>query len=186
MSITYPVILADPPWSYRVYHESDDLAVRGLATRHYPTMTLAAIEALPVADLAAPDAALFLWVTMPCLPEGLAVLRSWGFTYKTCAFSWLKTTKAGRPCFGTGHYTRANTELCLLGTRGRVRRRDAPDARNVEQVILAPRREHSRKPDEQYARIERLFGGPYLELFARHEQPCWDTLGNETTKFSIA
>lgn len=183
----YSCILADPPWAYRVYDKSTNHDVRGLASRHYPTMGLEAIKALPVGDMASRDAALFLWVTMPCLPDGIDVMRAWGFTYKTCAFSWVKLTKGGKPSFGVGHYTRSNTELCLLGTKGRIRRRDALDARNVEQVILSARRQHSRKPDAVYERIERLFDGPKVELFARQQWPGWDTAySHEIGKFGEA
>ncbi len=92
--------------------------------------------------------------------------------------------KSGQPAFGTGHYTRANTELCLLGIKGRMQRRDALDARNVEQVIMSPRRQHSGKPDEAYTRIERMFDGPKIELFARQHRAGWDTAyAHEVGKF---
>lgn len=181
----YSVILADPPWSYRVYTGKSGKAkqgragMRGVATRHYQTLPVDTIAQVPVADLAAIDCALLMWATMPCLPEAFDLMAAWGFTYKTTAFTWVKQNRDGSPCTGLGHYTRGNADLCLLGTRGQVRRQ----ARNVSSVILSRRREHSRKPDEQYERIMRLFNGPYLEIFARQQWPGWDVWGNQAGKF---
>jgi len=171
---TYDCILADPPWQYRVYYKSD--AAHGAAEAHYPTMKLDEIKALPVVDIAAKDCALFLWVTMPCLQEGLEVLKAWGFRYKTMAFTWVKLNRDGTPWFGLGHWTRGNPELCLLGTRGKVKR----IARNVPQLIMSQRQEHSRKPKEQYERIARLIEPKNpIELFARRKERGWDVWGNE-------
>lgn len=169
----YSVIYADPPWTFNVWSgEGKDRA----AENHYPTMTQSEIEALPVADMAADDCALFMWAVMPQLPEALAVIKAWGFTYKTCAFTWVKTTKDGeRPAMGMGYWTRANAEVCLLATKGSPTRLNA----DVAQVITSPRMEHSRKPDEAAARIERLLGGPYIELFARRPRAGWDVWGNQ-------
>jgi N6-adenosine-specific RNA methylase IME4 len=174
----YRVILADPAWQYRVYDAGD--AAHGAARSHYDTMPLDAIRRLPIAALAAPSCALLLWATMPCLPDALTVMQAWGFDFKTVAFTWIKLTQRGLPAVGLGHYTRGNAELCLLGTRGRPQRR----ARDVAQVIHTRRRQHSRKPDEQYPRIMRLFDGPYVEIFARQQWPGWDVWGNETTKYA--
>lgn len=174
----YRVILADPPWKYRVYDGADS-SKHGPAAKHYKTLPLDYIKSLPVSTLAHKDCALFLWATMPCLPEALEVMKSWEFQYKTVAFTWVKLNKNGTPWFGLGHYTRGNAELCLLGTRGRPKRK----AKNVRQVILSQRREHSRKPDEQYERIMNLFGGPYIELFARQQYPGWDVWGNQVDLF---
>lgn len=148
-------------------------------------MPLSEIKALPVADLAEDDCVLFLWVTPPCLPEGLEVIKAWGFRYVTKGFNWVKTYPSGKLVMGLGHYTRANSEDCLLAVKGSPKRLD----KSVSQVIwenmpetetlITPLREHSRKPDEQYLRIERLFGGPYLELFARRCWPGWDVWGNQ-------
>ncbi|MBF6588955.1 MAG: adenine methyltransferase [Ktedonobacterales bacterium] len=177
----YRVILANPPWSYRVWSTPKPLMKRDgsrldgkrVAAAHYSTMSLEQITRLPVSTFAARDSALFLWVTMPCLPDGLAVLDAWGFTYKTVAFTWVKTNRTtGNYYTGLGHYTRGNAEVCLLGTRGNGVKRQA---RDVPQIIETPKRQHSRKPDEQYGRIMRLFDGPYLELFARQQWPGWDT-----------
>jgi N6-adenosine-specific RNA methylase IME4 len=164
----YPVLLVDPPWhevtwSYKGRGRS--------ASAHYNTMTLDAIKALPVAELAARDAWLFLWVTWPMLRLGMEVIDTWGFTYSSNAFTWLKTTKKGLPYMHGGHTTRKCTELCLLAKRGKGLPRKS---RSVRDVILARPREPHRKPDEQYERIEALYDGPYLELFARFRRPGWD------------
>lgn len=173
--VQYRVILADPPWRYytaanwRLRRKGIDVP-----NSHYDTMTPAQITALPVGELACPDnAALFLWATMPLLEEGIETIRAWGFRCVTAAFAWVKVNRDGTPFVGLGQYTRSNVELCLLGVRGRMQRHRLD--RGVPQVIVAPVREHSRKPTEVYARIERLFAGPYLELFSRSCPPNWDT-----------
>lgn len=168
----YGVIYADPPWTFKVWSgEGKDRA----AENHYPTMTQAEIEALPVGDLAADDCALFLWAVWPQLPEALAVIEAWGFTYKTCAFVWAKSTKDGeRFATGMGYWTRANSEVCLLATRGSPKRLNA----DVHQIV-SPRTEHSRKPDEVPERIVRLVDGPYIELFARRPRAGWHVWGNQ-------
>lgn len=184
----YHVILADPPWQYRVLRPGMKVRESGpynslawFGVPSYAQMPLDAIKALPIRGLAARDCALFLWVTMPCLPEGLAVMAAWGFTYRCVAFTWIKTNRStGRLHMGLGHYTRGNAELCLLGTRGKMRRK----AVDVEQIIVSSKRQHSRKPDETYGRIERLFDGPYVELFARSRPPGWDTaFSNQAGRF---
>ena len=148
-------------------------------------MTMHDIKALPVADLCADDCALFMWVVWPTLPDAIDVLRAWGFEYKTCAFTWMKANQyklfalEEDVYMGLGYWTRANSEVCLLGTRGKPKR----IAPNVRQGIIEPRREHSRKPDCVHERIESLVKGPYLELFARTRRHGWDAWGNETDKF---
>lgn len=120
-----PIVYADPPWSYSNQG-------RGAAGNHYATMNLDAIKALPIADLASPDAVLFLWATMPLLPEALDVGRAWGFEYKTCAFTWVKYhEKSGKPAMGGGMWTRANVELCLLFVRGEPPRRVSAAVRQL-------------------------------------------------------
>jgi len=180
----YGVIYADPPWSFATYSAKG----KGRAAdAHYACLSFAEIAALPVASWAAPDSILLLWVTDPLLPKGLALIEAWGFTYKTVGFYWAKLNKrAPRLTFtsrdfftGLGFWTRANAEQCLLATRGSPKRH----ARDVRRLVVAPRREHSRKPDEMYERIERLAGGPYLELFARASRPGWDAWGREAGLF---
>jgi N6-adenosine-specific RNA methylase IME4 len=171
----YSVIYADPPWSYEIRNGAGtDRAVEN----HYPTMALEELEALPVGSLAADDCALFVWAVMPQLPEALRLISTWGFEYKTCAFVWTKLTQDEdhRYATGMGNWTRANAEVCLIGTRGSPVRRNA----DVHQIVAAPRMEHSRKPDEVAARIERLVPGPYIELFARGQRDGWDVWGKQS------
>ena len=140
-------------------------------------MGMADICALPVADIAAPDCALFMWVTFPTLPDAFKVLEAWGFTYKTVAFVWVKRNKKSPSWFwGLGHWTRANAEMCLLATRGKPKRISAA----VHQIIDSPIEEHSKKPDETRTSIVELVGDlPRIELFARQTAPGWDVWGNE-------
>ena len=132
---------------------------------------------MPVADLAAPDSALFLWATFPQLPEALRLIEAWGFNYKSVAFVWLKKNKKADSWFyGLGFWTRGNAEICLLATRGHPKRANA----GVHQVILSHIEEHSKKPEEARSRIVRLMGDvPRIELFARSRAPGWDVWGNE-------
>ena len=158
----YSVILADPPW---------DVQQKGAygAERHYSLMSLERIKALPVEDLAANDAHLWLWVTNATLREGYDVMESWGFTPRS-PLTWIK------PRFTLGVYLRNATEHLILGTRGKapVKFKSQPT------WMFAPLQDHSHKPEEQYAVIERVSGeGPRLELFARRRQPGWDVWGNE-------
>lgn len=117
----YSIIYADPPWKY-----NDRMVMKGVhgnirgAESFYNTMTLEDIKALPVKEISEKNAILFLWVTMPFLPQTQEVMESWGFKYKTCGFTWIKTTKTGKIHTGMGHYTRGNAELCLIGVRGGV------------------------------------------------------------------
>lgn len=170
----YNVIYADPPWEYKTYSKKG----KGRsAERHYPTMTLEQIKALPVADIAADDCTLFMWTTTPLLEDSFAVLRAWGFQYKTVAFVWVKQNKKSDGLFwGMGHWTRANAELCILATKGRPKRESA----SVHQVIISHIEEHSKKPNETRERIVKLVGDlPRVELFARQKADGWDSWGNE-------
>ena len=173
----YAAILADPPWQFNAY--SGPRVAQRSAHQHYklsPFEELAAFD-VPSAD----NCALFLWVVDSHLDQGIELMKRWGFDFKTIAFIWVKTCKSdpSRPRMGMGLWTRKQAEICILGTRGKVPRRD----KGVRQVIMAPRREHSRKPDEIYERIERLVDGPYLEMFARQSRPGWDARGDEVGKF---
>lgn len=198
----YGVILADPPWTFITRSTNG----KGRSPeQHYGCMDLLAIKQLPIAPLAKRDCALFLWVTDPHLKLGMEVMEAWDFTYKTVGHYWVKRNKNARPIAyrdeytglinqddrgtplwtddqfftGMGYWTRANPEQCLYGTRGNPHRLH----KDVRKLIVSKRREHSRKPDETYPRIERLLPGPYLELFARTAQPGWDSWGNEVGKF---
>ena len=180
----YGVIYADPPW--RFYNYSGKGEGRN-AVAHYDCLTFEQICAFPAAKNAAKDCVLFLWAVDPLLPRALKVIEAWGFTFKTVGFYWAKVNKrADRQCLteadfftGLGYWTRANVEQCLLATRGTPPRL----AKDVRCLIVSKRREHSRKPEEVFARIERLAGGPYLELFSRSSRPGWDSWGKETGLF---
>ncbi len=161
---TFATILADPPW---------DVLQRGGrgAHRHYPLMTAEQIAALPVGKLTSVDAHLWLWVTNSTLFAGRSVMEAWGFTYRSC-LTWVK------PGLGLGSsYLRNNTEHLLFGTKGK-----APILyRSQPTWLFAPKQDHSHKPEEQYAVIERCSPGPYLELFARRKRQGWQVWGNEVT-----
>jgi N6-adenosine-specific RNA methylase IME4/ParB-like chromosome segregation protein Spo0J len=168
----YNIIYADPPWKHDAWGAGNKAP-----NLHYPTMTTEEISALPISELADNDCALFLWATYPHLPEALQVIKAWGFDYSTAAFVWVKKNKtADTPFFGCGAWTRANSEICLLATRGHVQRLDA----SISQIIQAPIEEHSKKPDIVRELIERLVGKlPRIELFCRHPAVGWDIWGNE-------
>lgn len=171
----YSIIYADPPWTFKTYSPKGQ--EHKSAAAHYPCMIKEDIQALPVDRIAADDCVLFLWVTFPCLEEGLELIRKWGFTYKTCGFTWVKRNKKSDTWFwGLGYWTRANAEICLLATRGNPKR----VSKSVHQVVDARIREHSRKPDEVRDRIVALCGDlPRIELFARQTVPGWDCWGDE-------
>lgn len=158
-------------------------------------MALADIKALPVQATAARDCVLLLWAIDPMIPQAFDVAAAWGFEYRTVGFYWIKQRIAGWPStavdtipqnklfpMSTGYWSRANPEQCLLFTRGKPRRLSP----SVPRLIIAPRREHSRKPDEIYPRTEALCGGPRLELFARTTRPGWTAWGNQTERFAEA
>jgi N6-adenosine-specific RNA methylase IME4 len=171
----YNIIYADPPWTFRTYSNKG----KGRsAEKHYNCMTKEGIQNLPVKDICDKNCVLFLWVTYPCLKEGLELIEKWGFTYKTCAFSWIKLNKKNdRPFTGMGYYTRANNEICLLATKGKPLKRQS---KAVKQVVLSKIEEHSKKPEEIRDRIVELFGDlPRIELFARQHAEGWDCWGNE-------
>ena len=175
----YQVIYADPPWSYN----SGKPHARGRgAELHYPTMKPHEIMELDVNCLADTNCILFMWTTAPMMDLAMNVITAWGFTYKTMAFTWIKTCKTKEGfVWGGGQYTRSNPEFCLLATKGKPRRVSA----SVHSVIPEPRREHSRKPDVARDRIVQLMGDiPRIELFAREQALGWDAWGNDTEKFN--
>lgn len=173
----YDVILADPPWQFRVWNK--DTGQERSAEAYYPTMSPDELAHLPIKEMAATNCALFLWCVWPSLLEAVpVVLSGWKFDYKTIAWVWVKAKRSGfGHHFGMGYYTRANSEPCLLAVRGTM----PVAAHDVLALIYAPVRKHSQKPDEQYAKIERLYpGAKRLELFARHKNHAgWDYWGNE-------
>ena len=177
MSIPFPnkqyqVIYADPPWSFKVWSDKG----KGRSPK-YAVMNKLDIQRLEIQSLADDNCVLFLWVTFPCLEEGLALIKAWGFTYKTCAFTWVKRNKKSPSWFwGLGYWTRANVELCLLATKGKPKRVSS----SVHQVVDTPVEIHSKKPDEVRHRIVKLMGDvPRIELFARQKTEGWDVWGNE-------
>lgn len=177
--LRYGVILADPAWMFALRSPKGEAKS---PQAQYRCMPLADIQALPVSQLAAPDCACIMWATAPILPQALATLDAWGFTFKS-AGSWAKQSPTGASWgFGPGYIYRSAAEFWLLGTIGRPVQR----SRSIRNLIVAPRREHSRKPDQMHTDIEALFDGPYVELFARSQRPGWDCWGNETTKFEAA
>lgn len=171
----YNIIYADPPWHYNARNNPNTKFSRGVHS-YYPTMSVDEICSLPVAELADENCALILWVTFPRLKEGIRVLEAWGFRYVTVVFNWFKVNKSGTPFFGVGYYTKSNSEIALLGVKGKMK----PISNYVSQVVISPREEHSKKPDSVRDKIIELFGDiPRIELFARHTTPGWDVWGNE-------
>lgn len=177
----YRIILADPPWHFQNWNgKPGELTPgqqrRGNAQSHYATMSQAEICNLKIP--AYENSVLFVWACWPLLPEAMQAIAAWGFQYKTLAWVWVKLNPSSVGFhFGMGYYTRANSEPCLLAMRGHVPK---PKARDVQALICSSVREHSRKPDEQYAKIERLYPeGPYLEMFARRKRDGWSAWGNE-------
>lgn len=194
----YAVILADPAWSFVTYSKERRTPTQkkftGEETDHYETMSLDEMRALPVSEWAAKDCALIMWVVGSHLPDALALGAAWGFTFKTDLFWWLKskiinadqihlfTGDVADPKISMGYYTRKQGEMALLFTRGKPKRL----SKSVRQIITEAPREHSRKPDCVYDRIEQLFAGPYLEMFARQQRDGWSVWGNQTDKFEAA
>ena len=172
----FGTILADPPW--RFTNRTGKMAPEHRRLSRYATMTLQDIMELPVAQLVSPQSHLYLWVPNALIREGLDVLQSWGFTYKT-NLVWYKVRRDGGPDRrGVGFYFRNVTELVLFGTRGTLR--TLAPGRRQENIMVSRKRQHSRKPDELYEIIEQCSPGPYLELFARQIRPGWTQWGDET------
>ncbi len=172
----WPTVLADPPW--RFTNRTGKVAPEHRRLDRYDTMTHAEICALPVADVVAERSHLYLWVPNALLPEGLEVLRAWGYRYVS-NLVWAKRRKDGGPDGrGVGFYYRNTTELVLFGVRGRMR--TLAPARSQVNIIETRKREHSRKPDELYEIIETCSPGPWLELFARYPRQGWAVWGDES------
>jgi len=188
----YGAIAVDPASHFKSYTaiQSQNPSSRRDNERHYQTMPFTALTALPVKELAAPTGChLFLWTSGPFLPQALELIDAWGFKYSTRAFTWLKTRRAwvsGDPLtesdfpVGLGLTVRHQTEIVLLARRGNCRRL----RKDVRELILAPRREHSRKPDEFYRRVEAYCAGPFADLFARAHRSGWDVWGDEVGRFT--
>lgn len=182
----YNIIYADPPWRFETYSEGGK---EKSPDKHYNCMNIEDIYNLPVQDITNEDCMLFIWVTFPLLQEGFETIKRWGFSYKTCAFVWVKTKKtysinqssflpedSFESFWGLGYWTRSNAELCLLAKKGSISRQ----SKSVHQLIYDPVREHSRKPDSTRDKIVELVGDlPRIELFARQRHNGWDAWGNE-------
>jgi len=172
----YGLILLDPAWAFRNW------SAKGEAknpSAHYDVMSLDQLKALPVGHLAAPDCACVMWGIAPMLDVAIDLLRHYGFTFKTMG-GWAKQSSTGRKWqFGPGYIFRSALEPYIVGTIG------SPPVlvHDVRNLIVAPVREHSRKPDEMHANLERLYPGPRVELFARQRRAGWDSWGNEADKF---
>lgn len=179
--LSFDVILADPPWHFNTHSENGQAKSQ---SRHYDTMTMTDIAALPVSELGRGDCLLFMWACWPSLPQALNVMDAWGFRYVTGG-SWHKLTTHGKSGFGTGYVMRSATEPFLIGTLGGPK-----TARNIRNVICSSditqkRREHSRKPDDQYQMCESIMPSAvrFIELFARTTRPGWEAWGNQVGKF---
>lgn len=176
----YGTILADPPWQFQ--NRTGKVAPEHRRLSRYPTMNLDEICDLPVEAVAEKRAHLYLWVPNALLPEGLRVMEHWGFKYKSNLI-WYKVRKDGGPDRrGVGFYFRNVTEILLFGVRGKDVR-TLPPARSQENILSTQKREHSRKPDEQYELIERCSWGPRLEMFARGPRKGWNVWGNQSEDY---
>ena len=172
----FRTVLADPPWQFQ--NRTGKIAPEHKRLSRYGTMVLDDIKQLPVSDAAEETAHLYLWIPNAMLPDGLAVMEAWGFKYKA-NIVWQKVRKDGGPDGrGVGFYFRNVTEILLFGVRGKNARTLQPGRTQVN-IMSTRKREHSRKPDEQYQVIESCSPGPYLELFARGERPKWAIWGNQ-------
>ncbi len=177
----FTTILADPPWQFQ--NRTGKMAPEHKRLSRYSTMTLQEIKELPVETIVTNTAHLYLWVPNALLAEGMQVMEHWGFTYKTNVI-WYKIRKDGGPDRrGVGFYFRNVTEMILFGVRGK-KARTLPPGRSQENIISSQKREHSRKPDEQYAIIETCSPGPYLELFARGPREGWSVWGNQAEDYA--
>ena len=170
----YEIIYADPPWSY-----NDKMSGHSFSLDHeYKTQDKNWIANLPVKNICEKNSIIFLWVTSPLITEGLEVLKSWGFKYKTIAFCWSKISKNQKEISNLGRWTMGNIEICLLGTRGK------PNSwridKSIKQLVRAERTKHSKKPPEIRDRMIKLLGDrPRIELFAREKVEGWDAWGDE-------
>src|SRR3990167_7132068 len=179
----YKIIYADPAWMYYTHYDSknptrENNSIEGTPTEHYETMSIEQLEKFPINDFAdEKNCVLFLWVTSPKLHEGIRLIQSWGFVYKTIGFVWIKLNKSGSGYYsGLGFHTNQNIELVLIGKRGRVERK----CKDIKQLVFAPLQRHSKKPNEVRDRIVKLYGElPRIELFARERFQGWDVYGDQ-------
>lgn len=166
----YKIIYADPPWQFNKRMDK-----RGVE-HQYPTMSMDELKSLPVKEISDNDCILFIWCVFPMIQEGLDLIKAWGFDYKTIGFNWVKRWKNASWFMGMGNWTRSNSEVCLIGIKGKPKRLDA----GINQVIDSPFTVHSRKPDIVRSKIIQLCGDlPRIELFARTKVHGWDVWGND-------
>lgn len=178
----FKTVLADPPWQFQ--NRTGKMAPEHKRLSRYGTMSLADIKAIPVSDHLEDSAHIYLWVPNALLPEGIEVLKAWGFNYKS-NLVWYKIRKDGGPDGrGVGFYFRNVTELVLFGVRGKNARTLAPGRRQVN-LLSTRKREHSRKPDELFKIIEECSPGPYLEMFARGSRAGWSSWGDQSAAYEI-
>lgn len=173
---SYDFIMADPPWEFIVRSEKGE---GKSASAHYETMPIAEINAMPILDLAAPDALLWLWCTAPMFPQQLTTVAAWGFSYSSQGV-WVKTTRHGKLAFGTGYGLRGAHEPFIIARRGNPRL-----TRSTRSVIMGEARRHSEKPEEAYTAAEALMPkANRVEIFSRTDRPRWTTWGREAGKFN--
>lgn len=173
----FGLVLADCPWRFATRDSVS--AVPTTSADPYPTMSVEELKAMPMDFTGAADCVCVMWATAPMLLQAIDVMQTWGFAYKT-AGAWAKQSSTGRKwAFGTGYIFRSAAEFYLIGMRGSPRIK----SKSVRNLIVAPIRQHSRKPEEMHQMCERLFEGPYLELFGRQQRPNWIVAGNESSKF---
>jgi N6-adenosine-specific RNA methylase IME4 len=179
LDIKARAILIDAPLPFKTWSHKGE---RRSPQHHYACMSIEELKALPIVDMAAPDCFLFSWIPLRSVDLVRPLMKAWGFEFSGAAFGWAKQNKNGVGWFmGGGYTTRHNLEICWLGRRGKPQRKSA----GIRELIVAPVREHSRKPDEVYWRIEALCDGPYLEIFARQQWPGWTCIGDEAGKFQV-
>ena len=175
----YSIVYADPPWEYR--QSGSKTNSRGMAKQHYNTMKTKDICKLPVRSFCSDVCICFMWATFPNYDQALMVMASWGFTYKTAAFVWIKKNKKVNSNFwGMGAYTRANAEPLLIGISKKTKAKQSVISHAVQQIVEAPIERHSKKPDIFREKIVELLGDlPKIELFAREKVQGWDSWGDE-------
>jgi len=174
----YNIIYADPPWKFSSAKYNINFKGFDKLENFYPTMDTKEICSLPVKDISEEDAILFMWVTDAHLQEGLEVIKSWGFKYKTIGFTWVKQHRTKSYCYNFGAYTLKSTEICLIGLKGKLK--NIKKSNNVKGLVFAERTKHSKKPNSVRDSIVQLCGDkPRIELFARQEYEGWDCWGNE-------
>lgn len=173
--LKFDLIYADPPWEFR--SNSEEKTGRNVR-RHYSTLSLKELKMMPIEQLAEDNSMIVMWATGPTLDQAISLMRAWGFKFKGSLFTWIKTTKKGGLHMGLGYITRKNAEFCLYGTKGTGL--GIPTNRSIEEVIMARREEHSKKPLEAYERLELLYPNvTRLELFARNLRDRWISFGDE-------